>query len=183
MLRFDYRELSDRAAVYDLEGLTPETGGKPIINVIVTTFRSGSNFMEDILESFPGTFTHHETLWHYGPVRIRDEVRGAAAVSDLIDMMHCNYDRQEKYLRAVQEKESSLKRNERVWNYLPEEKKHTLDFLSSACKQFPIQGMKLTRLLLRDAEPMLKDPTLNLKMIFLIRDPRGMLLSRWELGV
>lgn len=138
--------------------------------------------MEDLLKSFPGSFAHHETLWHFGPLRIRDEAFAAKAISDLDNMMHCNYAPLKKYIDTINKQLFPLERNDRVWEYLSNETLYTETFLTNTCKMFPFQVMKLTRMLLKYAEALLMDETLNLQVIFLVRDPRGMMLSRWELA-
>lgn len=179
---FDVHQLHNRTNAQTLHELIPGAGGTPIINVVVTTFRSGSNFMEDVLQAFPGTFTHHETLWHFGTFRIRNQNKANKAVSDLSNMMHCEYKSLHTYIDTIRDQPYPLMRNNRVWPYFSNHSLYTANFLSQTCKMFPLQAMKLTRLLLRDAEEFLKDHTLNLKVIFLVRDPRGMMLSRWELA-
>lgn len=180
MNNFNYETLRNRTNATSLQELNGSSNKSPVVNVIITTFRSGSNFMEDMINSFPATYAHHETLWHYGPLRIRDRRIGSKAINDMREMLHCNFSLQEKFLNAVKYEIWPINRNERVWNYLNDEKKYSLYFLTNACKQFPFHVMKLTRLLLRDAEALLEDDTFNLKMIFLVRDPRGMILSRWD---
>ncbi|CAH1634967.1 unnamed protein product [Spodoptera littoralis] len=46
------------------------------------------------------------------------------------------------------------------------------------CKLFPFQSMKLVRLRLRLVDEILNDKELNVKVILLMRDPRGLMQSR-----
>lgn len=48
-----------------LNDLVMEKGGQPIRNVIFTTWRSGSTFLGETLDSHPGTFYHYEPLLHF----------------------------------------------------------------------------------------------------------------------
>lgn len=184
MAYFNYSQLVGRAKATKLSDLTYATDGKPIINVIITTFRSGSNFMGNILNSYPGSYIHHETLIHYNVYRLRDRTKGKNAANDVNQMLHCNYLNQKEMLHRIQwsDNHDTLKRNWRVWKRLDNEMKYTLDFITNACKLFPIQSMKLTRLLLRDARSLLEDASLNVKVIFLVRDPRGVIPSRRNLA-
>lgn len=45
-----------------LDDLTLETGGQPIRSIIISTWRSGSTFLGDILNAMPGNFYHVRLL-------------------------------------------------------------------------------------------------------------------------
>ena len=55
-----------------------------------------------------------------------------------------------------------------------------LSFYSSTCHKFPIRLIKTVRFRVEDSEKLLLDPDIgkNLKIIFLVRDPRGVMKSR-----
>ena len=42
------------------------SGGQPVRAMVVTTWRSGSTFLGDILLSHPSTYYHYEPLLHFG---------------------------------------------------------------------------------------------------------------------
>jgi hypothetical protein len=78
--------------------LVLDKGGTPIRNVILTTWRSGSTFLGDLVISHPGTFYHYEPLLHFGITRVRDYsgvggsvYDGRKAVDTLRDLMNCDY--------------------------------------------------------------------------------------------
>lgn len=54
-----------------LNDLIMEKGGQPIRNVIFTTWRSGSTFLGETLDSHPGTFYHYEPLLHFEIKQVR----------------------------------------------------------------------------------------------------------------
>lgn len=177
----DLEQLSDRANSSNWDDLTPQTGGRPIINLIVTSFRSGSHFMEEFLNTIPGTFVHHETLFYYSGIRLTNSELSKKAALDIQEILHCDYSKKHWYLWKAFIKSTTLSNNIRVWKHLSSPFQYSLDFISDACELFPVQVMKLTRLPLSNAEVFLQDLTLNLKLIYLVRDPRGMLLSRWDM--
>lgn len=181
---FDFSTLSKRAKVSNLNNLTYASGGKPIINYIVTTFRSGSDFLTDLLYSFPGTFVHHEPLIAYDVVRLRDELSRKAAYHDVLDFFHCNYSNMDQFFNMVHSGKNvhAISFNKRFWYNLKNETYYTKKFLSEICKLFPIQLMKTTRIILKGIRSLLENQSLNLKILFLIRDPRGLLSSRWRMN-
>lgn len=179
---FSFSSLSKRANAMSLTDLTPETGGKPIVNVIITNFRSGSTFLGETLNSFPGGYKHFEPLLHYGLVtRITDNDTGARAVSDMLDMLHCDFSNLDHFLDEAKLQWMPIMHNERVYKRLHVGLLYSLDFLSKSCQMFPVQNMKVTRLSLKFAQHLLQDISLNLKVLYLVRDPRAVLASRWVL--
>ena len=52
------------------------------------------------------------------------------------------------------------------------------DYLNAVCPMFPIKLIKTVRLQMREVEPLLEDSSLGLKIVFLVRDPRGTYNSR-----
>jgi len=58
--------------------------------LIVTSWRSGSTFLAQILSSYPGVFQHYEPLMHVGLLQIRPGDEAAkAAVQHLNSLLHC----------------------------------------------------------------------------------------------
>ena len=90
-----------------------------------------------------------------------------------------------KYLKHVSKPPNQflLKHNFRIWNscatllpsavacFMPE-------LMKRACQQFPIRLIKTVRLRVQFIEDLLQEPDLNLKVIVLVRDPRGVMRSR-----
>ena len=52
------------------------------------------------------------------------------------------------------------------------------EYLNTVCPLYPIKLIKTVRLRVAKVEPLLQDPTLDLKVILLVRDPRGVYNSR-----
>ena len=56
------------------------------------------------------------------------------------------------------------------------------ELVKKTCNLFPIRLIKTVRLRVRFVEPLLTDPDLALKIIVLVRDPRGVMRSRLVLN-
>lgn len=179
----------------NIDALTPETNGKPFRNIIITTWRSGSTFLGEILNSIPGTYYHFEPLVNYGIINIRGPPNDQPAINQLKNLLNCNYTSLNDYLDFGAKNKFVFSYNTRLWNYChlhrghpnntgnpshPDDPRYCTDpkFLSSFCKLFPIQTMKVMRLRLALAEQLLEDPNLNVRIIFLVRDPRALMQSR-----
>ncbi|XP_066998672.2 carbohydrate sulfotransferase 5 [Anabrus simplex] len=163
-----------------LEDLVPELGGQPVRNIIITTWRSGSTFLGDVLNSHPANYYHYEPLLDYDIVQIRGEPLASGALRKLKALLNCNYTGLDHYLEYGKDHVWLFMHNTRLWDqclqhphlcWLPE-------FLGPFCRLFPFQSMKVVRLRLRLAEELLDDPTLNVRVLLLVRDPRGTLQSR-----
>lgn len=142
-----------------LSNLTIETGGQPIRSLVVSKFRSGSTFFGDILNSVPGNYYHYEAMSN-----IRD--RNASGVGTIMDQLkslfRCDYSTLQGYLRHSIEHQNIMLQNKRLpcvdhlhlcWD--PR-------FLNDICKIYPLQSMKLVRLRLDLAEPLLEDQRYSL---------------------
>lgn len=54
------------------------------------------------------------------------------------------------------------------------------NFLKGACQLFPWSTMKIVRMRLRLLRPILEDAKLNARIVYLVRDPRGVMNSRFD---
>ncbi|PSN54198.1 hypothetical protein C0J52_03530, partial [Blattella germanica] len=115
-------------------------------SLIITTWRSGSTFLGDVLNSHPGNYYHYEPLLDYDIVQIRGEPLASGAIRNLKNLLTCNYT--------------------------------DMEFLNPFCRLFPFQSMKVVRMRLSLVEELLEDPNLGVRVVLLVRDPRGTLQSR-----
>ncbi|XP_031358470.1 carbohydrate sulfotransferase 3-like isoform X2 [Photinus pyralis] len=163
-----------------LQNFTLSSGGRPLRNIIITTWRSGSTFLGDIINAVPGNFYHYEPLLNYGIVQIRGPPYGDTAVKNLKKLLNCDYTDLDNYLAFGQTHVYLFTHNKRLWDVCELHQKYCWDptFLSEFCKLFPFQSMKVVRLRLELAEELLKDESLNVRILLLVRDPRGTLQSR-----
>ncbi|KAK5649750.1 hypothetical protein RI129_000779 [Pyrocoelia pectoralis] len=176
------QETSDYPFPYNLKlnNFTLSTGGRPLRNIIITTWRSGSTFLGDIINAIPGNFYHYEPLLNYGIVQIRGPPYGDLAVKNLKNLLTCNYTDLNNYLDYGQSHVYLFTHNTRLWDMCELHPTYCWDpiFLSEFCKLFPFQSMKVVRLRLELAEKLLQDKSLNVRILLLVRDPRGTLQSR-----
>lgn len=69
----------------------PENGGTPIRSLVVSTWRSGTTFVGDLLNSVPGNYYHYEPLLDYEIIQIRGPPLAEQALQILKNLFHCNY--------------------------------------------------------------------------------------------
>ncbi|KAL1462547.1 hypothetical protein WDU94_014375 [Cyamophila willieti] len=163
-----------------LSDLVPELGGTPVRSIILTTWRSGSTFLGDILDSHPGNYYHYEPLLQYEIVQIRGPPLWHEARSLVRSLTMCNYTTLTDYLQYGMEHNYLFTHNSRLWEMCGQfpDLCFEPEFLNSFCRLFPFQSMKIVRVRLKLFQDLLNDPRLNLRVLLLIRDPRGILQSR-----
>ena len=158
--------------------------------LIATSWRSGSTFLGDLLNHYPGTFYAFEPI-HFLSNKKRKENWSQSnplhALKLLRDIYRCDFSNNVTggYLKhaAKQENQFLLKHNSRVWKscqtllpsnvacFMPE-------LLNRVCPVFPVRLIKTVRLRIPHLDNLLQDPDLSLKVIVLVRDPRGVMRSR-----
>lgn len=143
----------------NLKNFTLATGGRPLRNIIITTWRSGSTFLGDVINSVPGNYYHYEPLLNYGIVQIRGPPYADSAVRNLKRLLMCDYKEMHNYLMYGKSHVYLFTHNTRLWNQCEIYGQYCWNatFLSEYCKLFPFQSMKVVRLRLRLAEELLKD--------------------------
>lgn len=57
----------------------------------MTSWRSGSTFLGDVLNSIPANFYHYEPLLDYDIIQIRGPPLAEEALKRLKDLLTCNY--------------------------------------------------------------------------------------------
>ncbi|GAB0096019.1 hypothetical protein DMENIID0001_114680 [Sergentomyia squamirostris] len=184
MRLFKYPAGESNQPAKQLTDLTPETGGTPIRSLLFTTNRSGSTFFGEILNSMPGNYYHYEPLNHFGIAQIRNEsdLKASLALSHIKKLLRCDYTGTDmrKYLNYSKNNQFLFKRNSRLWRLCQLYPNFCWqpNFLISFCSLFPLQSMKVVRVSLSVSGRLLEDLELNVRMVLLIRDPRGTLQSR-----
>ncbi|XP_046670248.1 carbohydrate sulfotransferase 5-like [Homalodisca vitripennis] len=180
MTDYNYPAGKYNLSARSLKDLVPELGGRPVRSLVLTTWRSGSTFLGEVLNSHPGTFYHYEPLLDYDIVQIRGPPLAVGAIQRLENLLRCNYSNLEHYLEYGQDHTWLFTHNSRLWDrclihphlcWLPQ-------LLSPLCSLFPFQSMKTVRVRLRLIEQFLNDPSLNVRVLLLVRDPRGTMQSR-----
>jgi chondroitin 6-sulfotransferase 3 len=143
----------------NLQELTMETGGTPMRSIILSTWRSGSTFLGDVLNSLPGNFYHYEPLLTYDINQVRGPPHDKPALKSLKKLLTCNYTGMDDYLDFGQSHNYLFTHNNRLWSqcHLFPSFCYQPKFLEPFCKLFPLQSMKVVRLRTRLAESLLKD--------------------------
>ncbi|XP_012342738.1 carbohydrate sulfotransferase 4 isoform X2 [Apis florea] len=166
--------------VSKLEDLVLEKGGRPMRSVILTSWRSGSTFLGDVVNAHPANFYHYEPLLDFGIVQIRGPPLADEALSNLEALLKCDFNNLDRYLDYGKTHPWVFNHNTHLWKQCQIHKKICWDprFVSKFCKLFPFQSMKIVRLRLRAAEKLLQQEDLGIRLVLLVRDPRGILQSR-----
>lgn len=171
VLNYQRQQIADEMQYYEypngrfgieaknLKEMTPETGGAPMRSVIISTWRSGSTFLGDILNSLPGNYYHYEPLLTYDIVQIRGPPNDVRAVKSLKKLLKCDYTNMQEYLEFGQTHNYLFTHNTRLWNqcHLFPNFCYQPKFLEPFCKLFPMQSMKIVRLRLKIAARLLED--------------------------
>lgn len=180
MMYFEYPSGKNGIIAEKLTDLTPETGGTPFRSVIFTTWRSGSTFLGDILNAMPGNFYHYEPLLHIGIVQVRGPPHAQPALDHLKRLLSCNYSNMAEYLDYGKDHFNLFTHNTRLWKHCRVFTQYCFEqkFLEPFCKLFPLQSVKVVRLRAALAPVLLDDASLNVKVVLLVRDPRGTMQSR-----
>ncbi|XP_035706126.1 uncharacterized protein LOC110846888 isoform X2 [Folsomia candida] len=166
---------------FNLSRYQIQEGGSPIRNVIFTTWRSGSTFLGEAISSYPSMFYHYEPLLHFEIVQARSSPLADEGLRVIRQLLDCNYTDLRDYINYGKRHINLHTHNFRLWRHCknnPELLCGDPDFLSRMCQMFPFQIMKTVRMRLRYAESLLQDPKLDVRILFLVRDPRGTLNSR-----
>ena len=158
--------------------------------LLVTSWRSGSTFLGELLSRYPGVFYSFEPLRY-----IRDKYNNT--LPDTVSSIQTNllsqlFKCQPKFgffihAKGQENQSHRFMRNFRLWNvcknifasnlacFIPK-----LYYLN--CPLFPIRVIKTVMLRVQAAQKLLMDPKLNatLKIVVLVRDPRGFMNSRTQ---
>ncbi|CAN8001599.1 unnamed protein product [Ixodes hexagonus] len=151
--------------------------------IIVTYFRAGSTFVGDIFSSNPRTFYHFEPLHMFSKDARLD---GGAAVnaSKLVGhLLRCEFNRIQHYIRWVSEAKFLFRRNHFLWAMCGGQNAvcFKAEYVAKVCLRAPTQVMKVTRLHMSQVQDWIKanrDIAGSVKVVHLVRDPRGILASR-----
>ncbi|XP_012537540.1 carbohydrate sulfotransferase 5 isoform X1 [Monomorium pharaonis] len=180
MENYEYPNGRYEINVSKLEDLVMEKGGRPMRSIILTSWRSGSTFLGDVVNAHPANFYHYEPLLDYGIVQIRDPPLADESLTRIISLLNCEYKELDRYLDYGKTHPWVFNHNTHLWRQCQAHKRICWDprFVSKFCRLFPFQSMKLVRLRLHVAESLLAEEDLGIRLVLLVRDPRGILQSR-----
>ncbi|XP_008559960.3 carbohydrate sulfotransferase 4-like [Microplitis demolitor] len=169
--------------ISNLDDLLMEKGGRPMKNILVAGYRTGSTFTGEIINSHPANFYLYEPMWDFGNERVRDPLIVDDAIKSIRAFFNCEFNKLQRFIDSVKSKLRFYKDNQGLGPYCAKERELCSDpiFLTAVCRLYPFQSMKFTRLPLESARVLLEDEHLRVRMILLERDPRGVMQSRRQL--
>ncbi|KAI9558781.1 hypothetical protein GHT06_015570 [Daphnia sinensis] len=148
--------------------------------LIVTTWRSGSTFLGEIISSLPGVFYSYEPMYYF-------ETNNGSKTELIRSLSQCRFPAD--YLSFAngfkEHSQNFMEMNKRMWRACQHNRTlcNQPEFVGQQCSTFPIHLMKTVRLRVKELSPLLiTDPAFtNWKIIYLVRDPRGVMSSRTNL--
>ncbi|XP_063697592.1 carbohydrate sulfotransferase 5-like [Culicoides brevitarsis] len=151
-------------------------------NLVLASWRTGSTLTGDILKSYPRAFYHYEPFCF-----VQQHLHGlnSSAAQDVLKKLFlCKYDALDRMLEFNNRKRWLWSFNTQLWPFCNAFRPFCKSpkFLTSVCQIFPVQLVKTVRLGLTDVSAMLDDKDLNLKILLLVRDPRGVMNSRGKIN-
>ncbi|KAK7074684.1 hypothetical protein SK128_025250 [Halocaridina rubra] len=165
----------------------PKLGrGYPRVVLLWTYWRSGSTFLGDLLVSAVNdTFYSYEPLLPYGVKVFRsDDNDTRSKVKYLQDLFHCNVTDHALPVRRLSREKCYKRRN----TFLMAKCSHlrvdcgSPEVVNDACKSANLHFAKVLRMGLVWARKLLEDPSLDLQIIYMVRDPRPVMHSRKSFG-
>lgn len=147
-----------QSGVSNLNDLLFETGGMPIRSVVISTWRSGSTFLGQILNAMTANYYHYEPFFEH-KFSIRGPPFGDKALKMVTNLLKCKYVDMEDYFQYRRSNPDQFTHNTRLWNICKHKIELCLDpdIMSQICKLYPFQSMKLVRYRLRLAKELLDD--------------------------
>lgn len=151
--------------------------------VILSYWRSGSSFFGGIFHSIPESYYTFEPLMYLGTIKIRDSTNLTRGLDTLHHILRCNYTGMDDYFK-FKGFGFVTGHNRLLWKSCKFNATYCRNpaLVSNFCETMPYQITKVVRLLAEDSESFLADPDLNVKIVLLIRDPRGTMHSRNHAG-
>ncbi|KAK8765389.1 hypothetical protein V5799_031997 [Amblyomma americanum] len=152
--------------------------------LILAYFRSGSSFLGGLLSSASNmTFFSYEPLSLLTPAERLDSRMSSTGLDILENHLTCQFPRMSDYLATAFRRWNHYTPNAFLMKLCGRKTKVCLNsqFMADVCRRSPFQVIKVTRLSVSDVLQRLQmnaSLTNNLKVLHLVRDPRGMLSSR-----
>ncbi len=143
--------------------------------LIATTWRSGSSFLGDLLNHYPGTYYTFEPI-HYLDKKFGRQWAPQDALNLIRDIYHCdfatNYTTGFLKHTSAHENQFIMKHNGRIWkscaSLLPSSVACFMpEYFKLVCPLFPIRLIKTVRLRVQSIETLLKEADLSLKVVVL----------------
>lgn len=157
----------------------------PLHVLLVSYARTGSSFVGDLLQSLPSSFYHFEPLHFLSNPVLNDSFLEARSVLDKV--FRCNVSSIEGFLKWQRKNKGYMKfkRSFKYWKECSRKNAcYNGSYIDAYCRRHNMIIAKTIRIKLSDAiEIFTTHPHLNLKIIYLARDPRGSINSRTKFPV
>ncbi|KAM5262719.1 carbohydrate sulfotransferase 4 [Ctenodactylus gundi] len=187
--------------IYEHGALTAKEKPRPVHVLVLSSWRSGSSFVGQLFGQHPDVFYLMEPAWHvWMTFRQSTAWRLHMAVRDLLrSVFLCDMSVFDAYIKPEPRKQSSLFHWEHsralcsppACNIFPRDKIIYHAHCKLLCSQQPFEGVEeacrsYSHVVLKEVRffnlqslyPLLTDPTLNLHIVHLVRDPRAVFRSR-----
>jgi len=148
--------------------------------VVVSSWRSGSSLIGGLFDSHPGMFYIYEPFLDHGAKFIRRN-QSLAAVR-MNSLFQCHFQNLSGYLNYEKENKIGFPHNPRLWRWCKRSSFSCWEpsFLERFCALFPMITVKTVRLPLSAVLPLLQVGVVD-RVLLVVRDPRGTLVSRRKL--
>ena len=150
--------------------------------LVATTWRSGSTFLGDLLNHYPGVFYFFEPLHYFSQMSEEERAAAQEPVEFLRSLFNCSFSESNAGFLKHAEAYSFLmkKHNKRLWNSCTHRETICLrpEYLNQICPFHPIRLVKTVRLRVAKVEKLMQDSAMDLRVVLLVRDPRGVYNSR-----
>ncbi|XP_006860381.1 PREDICTED: carbohydrate sulfotransferase 4 [Chrysochloris asiatica] len=186
---------------YNLNSLPSKETPKPVHVLILSSWRSGSSFVGQVFGQHPDVFYLMEPAWHvWTSFTQSTALKLHMAVRDLVrSVFHCDMSVFDAYMKPGPRRQSSLFQWETsralcsppACNILPKGRivspehckvlcyRQPFEMVEKACRSYSHVVLKEVRFFnLEPLYPLLRDPSLNLYIVHLVRDPRAVFSSR-----
>ena len=162
-----------------LSDYVPSRGGRPTSVFILSTWETAHAVLGDIINTLPGNYYFVEPLRGFGMIQLNGTTE-SVGLDQLRNLMNCNFSGAEEYLKDLEMDSQPIRRNTRLWAQCRNRRQfcYSPEFLRAFCREFPIKTMNVLRLRLSAMAEWLADDDEDVRIVLLVRDPRGLIQSR-----
>ncbi|CAL4066161.1 unnamed protein product [Meganyctiphanes norvegica] len=166
-----FNQIKIKQAQMNIKSQSPEINKKvKHVLILSSVGRSGSSFLGDILASQGKNVYFYEPVRYIGPERWTNKT---TVIQTLKNTFHCKYSNE---IFNITKKPYNTFRHPYTLHY-KNVSRLDLEHARDLCQQSPLIIIKTIRTRLAWSRELLEDPSLNLHLIHLVRDPRGTLYS------
>lgn len=152
--------------------------------LIVAYFRSGSSFLGDLMQQNWKSFYSFEPL-NYMTRQTRIDGSNVTEATELINsILDCDFSNRTQYIKWIQTNQYLVKWNKFLWNIckfrLGNNSCYNESSLQHTCQRSKYNIIKVVRLQLKHLDSLWRKVSANhdLRIVYLVRDPRGIYNSR-----